>query len=81
MNANSRQLNSALNIVKGFIAVMNYSDAQFVDYMDKNDLWSVLDDKNLVFSPWMEPEHYLNILGKGLSDSEKKEALSRLECI
>ena len=61
------------------MAVTNYSDGQFVDYMNKNDLWNILDDETLVFSPWMEPEHYLNILGKGLSDKEKKEALSRME--
>ena len=77
MNTKNKQLVSALNIVKGFISVANYTDEQFVDYMNRNSLWHVLDDKKLTFSPWMEPEHYLDVLGKGLSDNEKAEILSR----
>ena len=77
MRKQNKHLIDALNIVKGFIAVTNYSDSQFVDYMNKNKLWGLLDDDNIVFSPWMEPEHYLNALGQGLTDREKTEILSR----
>ena len=77
MKKHNKQLLSALNIVKGFISVTDFTDRQFVDYMNRNKLWGVLDDKDLVYSPWMEPGHYLNVLGQGLSDQEKAEILSR----
>ena len=77
MKKHNKQLISALNIVKGFISVTDFTDRQFVDYMNKNKLWGLLDDKNLVFSPWMEPGHYLKALGQGLSDQEKSDILNR----
>lgn len=72
-----KQIDNAVNIINGFLEVTGFTDDQFENYMKKNNLWSKLDTNSIVFSSWMEPEHYLNILGDGLSQHEKDAMINR----
>ena len=71
-----KQFDAAIHLVKGFIAVSGMTDKEFCAYMDRNKLWHILDE-SINWTPWFEASDYIEYLGQGLSEQEKKQMLSR----
>lgn len=67
-----------VQIIEWFKEITGFSNQQFLDYMNKNDVWSILNDTSIIKGcMWAEESDIINLLGRFLTKDEQHNIISR----
>lgn len=68
----------SVQLIEWFKELTGYSFNDFLAYMNKNNLWTLLDDKELIKGCiWAEEEDIINIFGRFMTEDERLNIISR----
>lgn len=68
-----------VQIIEWFKDITGFDTATFLEYMNKNNVWNILNDKSVIEGcMWADEEDILDLLGKFLTKEEKHNILSRI---
>ena len=69
---------AATGILNWFTSITGYSYDKAIEYFNTNNIWEILDNKILLSCVNdMDVTDVIDLIGKGLSDSEKHTIISR----
>lgn len=67
-----------VQLIEWFKDLTGFDAATFLDYMNKNNVWDILNDASVVKgSMWAEEEDIINLLGRFLTKDEQHNIISR----
>lgn len=69
----------SIQLLEWFKELVGFSDDEFVKYMNENDIWKILDDRENItaYAISAEEEDVVILFGGGLSKDEQYKIISR----
>lgn len=76
------EITIAVQIIEWFKEITGFSNQQFLDYMNKNDVWSILNDTSIIKGcMWAEESDIINLLGQHLTPLDRHRILLKLNTV
>lgn len=61
----SEKIEIAIQLIEWFKELSGYTDDKFLEYMNRNNVWSIFDDMELLLGcVWDEEEDVVRLLGR-----------------
>lgn len=74
----NNEISMGLQLIEMFRELTGYSMEQFLNYMNKYNVWDILNNKDVVMGcMWAEEEDIINMLGRFLTKDERLKIISR----
>ena len=74
----NREIVMAVQIVEMFRELTGYNTEEFLNYMNSYNVWSILDNKEVLLGcMWADEEDIINLLGRFLTRDERFKIISR----
>lgn len=71
----------AVQLIEWFKQLSGYSTKEFLEYMNNNNVWEMLNNSDLIHGCiWAEEEDVINIFGRYLTKDERLNIISRNRC-
>lgn len=68
-----------VQVIEWFKELTGFDTATFLEYMNKNNVWDILNDRSVVEGcMWADEEDILDLLGRFLTKEERLSILSRI---
>lgn len=68
-----------VQVIEWFKELTGFDTATFLEYMNKNNVWDILNDRSVVEGcMWAEEDDILGLLGRFLTKDEKFNILARI---
>lgn len=68
-----------VQVIEWFKDLTGFDTATFLEYMNKNNIWDILNNKSVIEGcMWAEEEDILDLLGKFLTKEERLGILARI---
>lgn len=72
------EVEMGIQLIEWFKSLVGFNQEDFLDYMNKNNVWSLLDDTELIKGcMWAEEEDIITIFGRFLAKDEQSKIISR----
>lgn len=73
-----KEIEIAIQLIEWFKELLGYTNDKFLEYMNNNNVWSILNDTELLRGCiWAEEEDVIKLLGRYLSEDEQHKIISR----
>lgn len=68
-----------VQVIEWFKELTGFNTTEFLEYMNKNNVWDILNDRSVVEGcMWAGEEDILDLLGRFLTKEERLDILSRI---
>ena len=75
----SNHIEIGVQVIEWFKDLTGFDTATFLEYMNKNNLWNILNNKSVIEGcMWADEEDILDLLGRFLTKEEKLNIISRI---
>lgn len=75
------EVEMGVQLVEWFKDLTGFDTESFLEYMNKNNIWEILDDASIVKGcMWAEEEDIINLFGRFLTKDERHKIISRNNC-
>ena len=74
----STEVEIGVQVIEWFKELTGFNTTEFLEYMNKNNIWNILNDRSVVEGcMWAEEDDILGLLGRFLTKDEKHNIISR----
>ena len=72
------EVERGVQVIEWFKELTGFNTTEFLEYMNKNNVWDILNDRSVVEGcMWAEEDDILGLLGRFLTKDEKHNIISR----
>lgn len=77
----SQEIEIGVQVIEWFRELTEFETPAFLDYMNKNNVWDILNDTSIIKGcMWAEEEDIIGLLGRFLTKDEQHSIISRHNC-
>lgn len=78
MRKKDNYIEIGIQCLEWFKQLAGFTDEQFLDYMNKNNAWEMLNERSVIMGcMWLEAEDIVYIFGRYLTEDERLNIISR----